>query len=61
MASHVYDSKYCKVMTIAICDMQSKDAKAQELFWMQLNIVMRENGVDIVNFEGFMADSAQAN
>ena len=28
MASHVYDSKYCKVMTIAICDMQSKDAEA---------------------------------
>ena len=32
MASHIYDSKYCKVMTIAICDMQSEDAEAQELF-----------------------------
>ena len=61
MASHVYDSKYCKVMTIAICDMQSEDAEAQELFWTQLNTVMRENGVDTVNFKGFMADSAQAN
>ena len=61
MASHVYDSKYCKVMTIAICDMQSEDAEAQELFWTQLNIVMPENGVDTVNFKGFMADSAQAN
>ena len=61
MASHVYGSKYCKVMTIAICDMQSEDAEAQELFWTQLNTVMRENGVDTVNFKGFMADSAQAN
>ena len=61
MASHIYNSKYCKVMTIAICDMQSEDAEAQELFWTQLNTVMRENGVDTVNFKGFMADSAQAN
>ena len=61
MAAHVYNSKYCKVMTIAICDMQSEDAEAQELFWTQLNTVMRENGVDTVNFKGFMVDSAQAN
>ena len=61
MACHVYDTKYYKVMTIALCDMQSKDAKAQELFWTQLNSVMRENGVEDVNFKGFMADSAQAN
>ena len=61
MASHVYDSKYCKVMTIAICDMQSEDAKAQELFWMQMNTVMHENRVDTVNFKGFMVNSAHAN
>ena len=54
------DNKHCKVMTVAICDMQSEDAKAQELFGTQLNIVMRENGVDNVNFKGFMADSAHA-
>jgi hypothetical protein len=29
MACHVYDAAYCKVMTIAICDMQSKDTKVQ--------------------------------
>jgi hypothetical protein len=29
MACHVYDLAYCKVMTIAICDMQSKDTKVQ--------------------------------
>ena len=28
MASHVYDSKYCKVMIVAIFDLQSKDAEA---------------------------------
>jgi hypothetical protein len=29
MACHVYDSAYCRVMTIAVCDMQSEDAAAQ--------------------------------
>ena len=61
MACHVYDSKYCKVMTVALCDMQSEDAEAQELFWTNLNKVMLENGVEETNFKGFMADSAQAN
>ena len=61
IAAHVYDSKYCKVMTIALCDMQSEDADAQELFWTNLNSVMSANGVPNTNFKGFMADSAQAN
>ena len=25
MACHVYDSRYCKILTIACCDMQSED------------------------------------
>ncbi len=29
LTCHVYDSFYYKVMMIAICDMQSKDIKAQ--------------------------------
>jgi hypothetical protein len=61
MACHVYDSRYCKVLTIACCDMQSEDGAAQILFWENLNAVMAENGVPNVNFKGFMADSAQAN
>ena len=32
MACHVYDSIYCKVMTIAMCDMQIEDCSAQVLF-----------------------------
>ena len=32
MACHVYDSLYSKVMTIAMCDMQSEDCTAQILF-----------------------------
>jgi hypothetical protein len=28
MACHVYNSAYCRVMTIAVCGMQSKDAAA---------------------------------
>jgi hypothetical protein len=29
MACHVYDATYCKVMTIAVCDMQLEDTKVQ--------------------------------
>ena len=31
-ACHVYNNKYCKVLTIACCDMQSEDGIAQTLF-----------------------------
>jgi hypothetical protein len=31
MACHVYDSSYCRVMTIAVCDMQSKDVAVQSI------------------------------
>ena len=48
-------------MTIALCGMQSEDVEAQELFWVQLNSVMRKNGLENTNFKGFMADSAGAN
>ena len=61
MACHVYDSKYCRVMTIAMCDMQSEDAEAQQLFWENLNNTMKNHGLEETNFKGFMADSAGAN
>ena len=61
MACHVYDSTYCRVMTIACCDMQSEDNTAQQVMWKNLNAVMARNSVPNVQFKGFMADSAQAN
>ena len=61
MACHVYDSLYCKVMTIAVCDMQSEDCSAQVLLWRNLNSIVQRHGVDDIQFKGFMADSAQAN
>ena len=61
MACHVYDSTYCRVMTIAVCDMQSEDVAAQSVVWKNLNAIMAQHGVNKVNFKGFMADSAQAN
>lgn len=61
MAWHVYDATYCRVMTIATCDMQSEDTEAQLVFWKNLNLVMEINGVTAPNFKGFMADNAQAN
>ena len=61
MACYVYDSRYCKVQTIACCNMQSEDGTTQALFWKKLNVVMAENGVSKVIFKGFMTDCAQAN
>jgi hypothetical protein len=58
MACHVYDATYCKVMTIAVCDMQSEDTKVQCIMWRELNELMRQNGVENSNFKGFMADNA---
>jgi hypothetical protein len=60
-AYHVYDSFYCKVMIIAICDMQSEDTKAQCVMWRNLNEVMANNGVPNPNFKGFMVNIAKAN
>jgi hypothetical protein len=61
MACHVYDSAYCRVMTIAVCDMQSEDAAAQMVLWKNLNDVMVRHGVPEPKFKGFMADSAKEN
>ena len=61
MAYHVYDTEYKKVMTIAMCDMQSEDTEVQVQFWRSLNAVMHHHGVESPNFKGFMVDSAMAN
>ena len=61
MACHVYDPTYCRIMTIAACDMQSEDTAAQSVLWKNLNAIMETHGVARVNFKGFMADGAQAN
>ena len=45
LVCHVYDSKYCKVLSIAYCDMQSENGVAQTLFWENLNSVMLDNRV----------------
>jgi hypothetical protein len=61
MICRVYDSRYCKVLTIACRDIQSKDGATQILFWKNLKFVMAKNGVSNVNFRGIMTDSAQTN
>jgi hypothetical protein len=61
MACHVYHLAYCRVMTIAICDMQSKDAAAQSVLWKNLNVVLAKHGIPERKFKGFKADNAQAN
>lgn len=61
MACHVYDPVFRRVMTIAICDMQSEDADSQCLLWFSMINLMKNHGLSNINFKGFMADSAQAN
>lgn len=58
MACHVYDIKYCKVMTIACCDMQSKDDTIQILLRERLNFFIVEDEVLNMNFKDFMMNSA---
>ena len=36
MDCHVYDSTYCRVMTIAICNMQSEDVVVQSVVWKKI-------------------------
>jgi hypothetical protein len=61
MACHIYDSTYCRVMIITIYNMQSEDAVAQTVFKKNLNDVMAKHGVPEPKFNGFMANSVQAN
>ncbi len=61
MVYHVYGSTYCKVMTIAVCDMQPKGTKTQQMMWTKLNDIMQLHDFPKSNFRGFMVDSAQAN
>jgi len=61
MACHVYDLVYCKIMSTAIYNMQSKDIKAQCILWRKLDAIVLNKGVRNPNFKGFMVDNAQAN
>ena len=60
MACHVYDATYQRLITIA-CNFQSEDKDAQIIFWKNLNHIITRYGVLLLQFQGFMADSAQAN
>jgi hypothetical protein len=45
MACHVYDSVYCHIMAIVVCD-------------MYLNVVLARHGIPEPKFKGFMEDNA---
>jgi hypothetical protein len=61
MACHVYDSAYCCVMTVAVCNMQSEDATAQRVMWKNFNAILAKHRVLEPKFKGFMAYNAQVN
>ncbi len=61
MACHIYNPIYCKVMTIAICDMQSENMEIQCILWRKLNIIIEKKRLGMLVFKGFMVDGAQTN
>ncbi len=50
MAYHVYDSVYCKVITIVVVDIQFKDTEVQCILWRKLNAVVERVGY--LHFQG---------
>jgi hypothetical protein len=61
MVCHVYNLMYCKMLTIAICDVQFEDIEAQQLMWTKLNEMMLKHKFPKPDFKGFMADNTRAN
>ncbi len=61
MACHVYNSTYCKVMTIVVCDMQFEETKVQQIMWTKFNEMKQKHDFPKSNFKGFMANNTQAN
>ena len=61
LGAHVYDPVYYKVMTICVYDMMCEMADAQEQMWLSMLALLKQYGLEDVNFKGFMVDSAQAN
>jgi len=51
MTCSVYDSRYCRVLTIACRDIQSEDGATQILFWKKLKFVISKNGVANIIFK----------
>lgn len=58
---HVCNSKQCKVLTIAYCDMQFKSGASHTIFWKKLDYFIVENEVPNVNFKHFMANITWVN
>jgi hypothetical protein len=61
MGVHVYDSEYRKVITIVVCDMQSKSSDTQQRLWLSMIDILEKHGVQNANFKRFMYDSALEN
>jgi hypothetical protein len=57
MACQTYDSAYCWIMIVAICDMQQDDATNQSILQKNLNAIMARHGVPKTRFKEFMVNS----
>lgn len=52
MVCRIYNHVLHRVMTVAICDMQTEDADSQCLLWYNLNNLMKNHGISNINFKG---------
>lgn len=60
MSAHVYDHLYRGLCTIFVCELVSQDTEALQTAWRAMKRVCAENGIEQVEFSGFIADNAAA-
>ena len=60
-ACDIYDSRYCKIMIIALCDMMSEIHDAQAYLRHGFNDIIVGHSLSQRQLQGFMADSVESN
>jgi hypothetical protein len=58
MACHIYNPVYYKVMTIAVCDIESKNMEIRCILRRKLTTFTDKKRLGTLVFKGFMADGA---
>ena len=57
MSAHVYDHLYRGLCTIFVCELVSEDTMALQTAWTIMRRICAENGIENVEFSGFIADN----
>src|SRR5450759_67676 len=59
MSAHVYDHFYRGLCTIFVCELVSEDTQALQTAWSVMRRICAANGLQDVEFCGFIAENAQ--